>query len=54
LKAGPLTQAGFGALVPGVAPAVDVVAAIKANYRIYAYLETQTLMGLEGGMYKFI
>ena len=28
--------------------------AAAPGYRIYAFLETQTLMGLEGGMYKFI
>jgi hypothetical protein len=37
----------------GGAP-IDVLTPLIANYRIYGFLETQTLMALEGGMYKFV
>jgi hypothetical protein len=38
-------------------PNVSTLGKIIANnptYRIYGFLETQTLMALEGGMYKFV
>lgn len=46
---------GRGAMVPFIGAAGGLGAAPNyADYRIYGFLETQTLMALEGGMYKFI
>ncbi len=44
-------------MIPRWNPATSVYDALVAadpGYRIYAFLETQSLMALEGGMYKFI
>jgi hypothetical protein len=46
---------GKGAMVPFVGNAGNLAGAPNyASYRIYGFLETQTLMALEGGMYKFV
>lgn len=49
---------GQGAMVPFLgntaAGIISPLADLAANFRIYSYLETQQLMALEGGMYKFI
>jgi hypothetical protein len=45
---------------PAASPYAEIVGtdagapALNPGYRIYAFLETQSLMALEGGMYKFI
>lgn len=43
---------GFGSMIGG--GPIDVLTPLADNFRIYGFLETQTLMALEGGMYKFV